>query len=107
MGPTVNDRTIRGRMTSWQWDCRKDSNVWRLSGLLLSSISPAIQRLILKPLVGHFLDFKLSCLDLAESGSTLNGLVDIAISLVFSNPWMKACTLSTVQIYNASEFLSL
>lgn len=23
IGPTVNDRTIRGQMTSWQWECRK------------------------------------------------------------------------------------
>lgn len=52
---------------------------WRLAGLLFSSISPAIQRLILKPLAVHFLDFKLSCSDLAESGSTFNGLVDVVI----------------------------
>lgn len=100
--PTVNDRIVRGQVAPWQWDCRKDSNAWRLSGLLFSSISPAIQRLILKPLPGHFLDFKLSCSDLAESGSTLNGLVDVVICLVYGDPWMKVCALPTVQIYNAN-----
>lgn len=83
-GLTMNDRIIRGRMTSWQWDCREDSNVWELFGLLFSSIGSAIQRQILKPLAGHFLDFKLSCSGFAESGSTYNGLA-VVICLVFGD----------------------
>lgn len=43
-------------------------------------------RQILKPLAGHSLDFKWSCLDLADSGSTFNGFVDVAICLVFRDP---------------------
>ena len=40
---------------------------------------------MLKPLAGHFLDFKLSCSGIAESGSTFDGLVDV-ICLVYGDP---------------------
>ena len=53
----------------------------------MSSISSATQRLILKPLAGQFLDFKISCSDLAEARSVLNGLVDVVFH--FGEPRMK------------------
>jgi hypothetical protein len=72
--------------TPWQWVHGEDLNVWELRSF--SSVPSVLgtQRLILKPLAGYPLDFKLSCSDLAESGSTFNGLLDVVIYLVFEVP---------------------
>lgn len=56
-------------------------------GLSASCFFPLAQqrRRILKPLAGRSLDFKWSGLDLAESGSTFNGFIDVTICLVFGD----------------------